>query len=272
MEEYVAANRPVILTNAANEWQAHKLFTPQFFKDNFPDKTASIGGTRYSLSDYVDMMLKGTEENPAPYPYKIDIERNFSEILPLISPGFEVLAKNRLKNKLITKRLIPSASTLEIFFGGRSGWFPYIHYDLYGLYAIVTQVYGRKEFIVYDPSQTEFMYPEKEHPWKSGIKDYYKPDYEKYPLFKNAKPVSDIVSPGETIFVPKGWWHTARSLEPTISIAQDLLTKHNWDLFEKDVMFYKKKEGAMKAAVYSVYLKYAQAGIWFQEQFGTYKA
>lgn len=90
-------------------------------------------------------------------------------------------------------------------------------------------------------------------------------------FFKNAKPVSDIVSPGETIFVPKGWWHTARSLEPTISIAQDLLTKYNWDLFEKDVLFYKKKEGFVKGLAYGMYLKYALAGIWFNETFGSYK-
>jgi histone arginine demethylase JMJD6 len=267
VEEYVRPNKPVILTDAAAQWEANKLFSPQFFKDNFPDKTATIKGKKYTVSEYVDLMLSGTEDNPAPYPFKIDIERNFTELLPLISPGFTVLSKNRLKNKLITKRLIPQASTLEVFMGGVSGWFPYIHYDLYGLYAIVTQVYGRKQFIVYDPEQAKYMYPETEDPWKSGIKDYYNPDYSKYPLFRNAKPVSDVVHPGETIFVPKGWWHTARSLEPTISIAQDLLTKYNWDIFERDVLFYKRKQGIVRGLAYAMYIKYAQAGIWFEETF-----
>jgi len=269
--EYVKPNKPVILTDAAAEWKAHQLFSPQFFKENFPEKKATVKGQTYTVDEYVDMMLKGTEQNPAPYPFKIDIEKNFRELLPFIDPGFNILAKNRLKNKLISKRLIPQASTLEVFFGGVSGWFPYIHYDLYGLYAIVTQVYGRKQFIVYDPAQVEFMYPEKEHPWKSSITDYHNPDYEKYPLFKNAQPVTDVVGPGETIFVPKGWWHTARSLEPTISIAQDLLTKYNWDIFEKDVLFYKKKEGMLRYSAYALYLKYAQAGVWMNEKFGTYK-
>ncbi len=267
--EYVATNKPVILTDVASQWTAHQIFSPEFFRENFPDKTAGIGDKRYRLADYVELMLTCTEEKPAPYPFKIDIEKNFTEILPYISPAFSVLEKNRLKSPVVTKRLIPSASTLEIFFGGKSGWFPYIHYDLYGLYAIVTQVYGRKEFIVYDPAQAEYMYPEKEHPWKSGIKNYHHPDYEKYPLFKNAVPVKDVVQPGETIFVPKGWWHTARSLEPTISIAQDLLTRHNWDLFAKDVLFYKKKEGTAKALAYALYLKYAVASLWLSENFGS---
>ncbi len=271
IEQYVKPNKPVILTDAAAGWEAHQKFTPEFFKSAFPQKTATIHEVKYQMSDYVDMMLNGTEEKPAPYPFKIDIEKNFRELMPYIAPGFSILENNRLKSKFVTRRLIPQCSTLEIFFGGKSGWFPYIHYDLFGLYAIVTQVYGRKQFIVFDPSQAEFMYPEKEHPWKSAIKNYYNPDYNQYPLFKNAKPVSDVVSPGETIFVPKGWWHTARSLEPTISIAQDLLTRHNWDLFERDVLFYKKKEGWLKYFAYALYLKYAGAGIWYQEHFGDLK-
>jgi len=268
IEEYVKPNKPVILTDAARGWKAHEYFNPEFFREKFPMKTASIDGKKYTIEQYVDMMLNSTADNPAPYPFKIDIERNFNELFEYLDPPFKILSRNRLKSPLVTKRLITHASTLEVFFGGVSGWFPYIHYDLYGLYAIVTQVYGRKQFIVYDPSQVDFMYPDPEHPWKSQIEKYYEPDFDKYPKFRNAKPVSDVVSPGETIFVPKNWWHTARSLEPTISIAQDLLTKYNWDVFERDVLFYKKKEGTLRGLAYSLYLKYAKAGLWFGETFG----
>ncbi len=87
IKEYVAPNKPVILTDAAANWKAHGLFNPDFFKKNYPNKTASINGKRYNLTDYIDMMLAGTEENPAPHSYKIDIERNFRELRPLISPG-----------------------------------------------------------------------------------------------------------------------------------------------------------------------------------------
>jgi hypothetical protein len=253
--QYVKTNTPVILTDAAKGWKANEVFTPEFFKKTYPEKTANIGGVQYKLGDYVDMMLSSTEDNPAPYPFKTDIDKKFQELLPYIQPPFRILERNWLKSPLITGRVMPQASTLEIFFGGRSGWFPYIHYDLYGLYAIVTQVYGRKEFIVYEPGQEQYLYPEKEHPWKSSIDRYYEPDYEKYPLFRNARPIRDVVHPGETIFVPKGWWHTARSLEPSISIAQDLLTRYNWDVFQRDVLFYKRKQGFLRAAAYSMYMK-----------------
>ncbi len=265
MQEYVIPNKPVILTDQAKDWDALKLFTPEFFKKNFPEKTGSIKDVKYSLGQYVDMMLAATEENPAPYPFKLDIDIKFQELKQYLQPGFEVLKFNRLKSKLLNRRIMPYASTLEIFFGGPSGWFPYLHYDLYGLYAIVTQVYGRKQFTVYHPDDVKYMYPNPEHPWMSTIEYYWKPDLNKYPLFAKATPISDVVHPGETIFVPKGYWHTAKSLEPTISIAQDLLTHYNWDVFKRDLIFYKKKESALKAAAIGAYLTLADSALSLKE-------
>ena len=34
-------------------------------------------------------------------------------------------------------------------------------------------------------------------------------------------------------------------------------------------MFYKKKEGVVKALAYALYLKYAVASIWLSEKFGS---
>lgn len=267
MNEYVIPNRPVILIDAAKEWEAHKVFKPDFFKKNFPEKTATIKEVQYKLGDYVDMMLTSTSDNPAPYPFKVELDRSFPEIIKYIQPGFEVMKKNRLKSPLFRQSLIPQAATLEIFFGGPSGWFPYIHYDLFGLYAIVTQIYGSKEFILWKPEEEKLMYPDPEHPWMSTIKEYWNPDYEKYPLFKQSNPIRDVVAPGETVYVPKGWWHTARSLEPTISIAQDLLASTNWDLFSRDVVFYKRKHSKVKAEIMTVYLKAVGAAMSVHENF-----
>jgi histone arginine demethylase JMJD6 len=267
LNEYIIPNKPVIMVNSAKDWKAHQFFSPEFFKKDFPGKLATIKGKQYSMSEYIDMMLASTEANPAPYPWKLDIERKFPELLEYLQPPFEVMKKNRLKSPFFSERFIPQASTLEIFFGGVSSWFPYIHYDLYGLYAIVTQVYGRKEFILYAPGQEEYLYVDPENPWMSTIKEYYKPDYEKYPLFRKAQGTSVVVAPGETVYVPKGWWHTARSVEPSISIAQDLLGPYNWDVFSKDVVFYKKKEGKLKGSLFNVYLKAIEKGMALHERF-----
>jgi hypothetical protein len=254
--DYVIPNKPVVITDAASEWKALELFNPDFFLTTFPDKTATIKGVTYTLQDYIRLMNESTPEDPAPYPFKIEIDNRFPEIIPYVEKGFEILKKNRLKSPLFTDRLIPMASTKEIFFGGPGGWFPYIHYDLYGMYAIVTQVVGSKQFTLWEPDQEKYLYVSEEDPWMSTIEDYHKADPQKYPLFSNARSQSVTVEPGETIFVPLGYWHTARSMESTISIAQDLLTDRNWEVFRRDAVFYKRKHSLVKAMILDMYIRF----------------
>ena len=50
--------------------------------------------------------------------------------------------------------------------------------------------------------------------------DTYNPDHDKFPLYKHAHVIDVLVGPGETLFVPTGWWHTVDILEtPTSSVS-----------------------------------------------------
>ncbi|MBX2978577.1 MAG: hypothetical protein KF905_04715 [Flavobacteriales bacterium] len=62
-----------------------------------------------------------------------------------------------------------------------------------------------------------------------------------------------VVGAGETLFIPFGIWHTAKSLEPTISVAFDLLNAHNFPLFLKDVWGFKSRNGILKGAAATGY-------------------
>ena len=39
-----------------------------------------------------------------------------------------------------------------------------------------------------------------------------------FPNFKNVNPIEGIISPGDVLFIPSGWWHDVRSLDLAISI------------------------------------------------------
>lgn len=50
--------------------------------------------------------------------------------------------------------------------------------------------------------------------------DTYNPDHKKFPLYRHAHVIEENIMPGETLFVPTGWWHTVDILEtPTISLS-----------------------------------------------------
>lgn len=249
--------RPVVFTDAARDWKAIGKFTPEFFKENYGHLKKGIKGVDYSLSEFIDLMLTATPDQPAPYPCKIDVPKLMPELIPDISPRLKYTLPDRTGSALIPKGFLGGADTFELFFGGVNGWFPYIHYDYMHLHAIVTQVYGEKEFLVYTPDQTKYLYVDENEPWMSAVEHYYNPDLDKYPLFAKAKPASITVGPGETLFIPCGWWHTARSVTPTISVAYDLLNASNWQQFSDDVHFMVSRKKPFKASVISAYLKVA---------------
>jgi hypothetical protein len=41
----------------------------------------------------------------------------------------------------------------------------------------------------------------------------------RYPLFADVKMLEVIVEPGETVFLPLGWWHQVTSLDISLSFS-----------------------------------------------------
>ena len=49
--------------------------------------------------------------------------------------------------------------------------------------------------------------------------DLDRPDFERYPLFRDVKVLEVIVEPGETVFLPLGWWHQVTALDVSLSFS-----------------------------------------------------
>ena len=97
------------------------------------------------------------------------------------------------------------------------------------------------------------MYPREDKPKISSIPDIFNPDYEKFPLFKNAKPLSIMVEQGETVFFPTGWWHTTVMYGPNISYGRVHLNHDNWPMFVSDNYMYWKRYHPSMSKVAKVY-------------------
>jgi histone arginine demethylase JMJD6 len=110
-------------------------------------------------------------------------------------------------------------------------------------------LHGDKEFTVYAPGQEHLLYVNAEMPWQSSIRDHHHPDYERYPLLREAQSQKIVIHAGETLFLPCGWWHTARSLTMTISVAFDQLGPDNWRSFVNDVTDERRRSGSQGNAM-----------------------
>lgn len=246
LEEHYKPGIPLVFKNAVKDWKAKDLFTPDWFRENYADRTTVVQGKTYNMREIMDMVEASSEEKPAPYPSIYNINEQLPELLPLIKPDLQYAQPNWLDNKMF--KLGKWGAALELFIGGPGGRFPYLHLDYYHLNAWITQLYGEKRFTVFPRGQEHMLYPRPNDPWRSEL-NIFEPDYEKYPLYKDATPISFVVGPGETLFIPFGTWHTAYSLTPTISVAFDTLNAKNHKEFMKDVWTFKSRDSKVKALV-----------------------
>lgn len=243
VRDYREPRRPVVITDAARAWPLYGHGTPDYFRRRYGEHVVRVRGQDYRLGELIDLLDASTVDRPGPYPCKFEIAKTFRELLPEVTPRFAYSLPDRQAGFGMPQRLFGAVNNLEIFFGGPGGEFPYLHYDVLRLHAWITQIHGDKEFTLYAPGQEHLLYVNPEIPWQSSIQDHHHPDYERYPLFREAKCQKVVVRAGETLFLPCGWWHTARSLNTTISIAFDQLGADNWRDFVGDVVDERRRVG-----------------------------
>jgi hypothetical protein len=271
--EYRVPRRPVVLADAAAAWPLYGKATPDWFRAHHGEHVVRVRGRDYRLAELLDLLEGSTAAAPAPYPCKFEIARNFRTLLPAVTPRFAHSLPDRQASALVPQKLFEGVNNLEVFFGGPGGGFPYLHYDVLRLHAWITQLYGEKEFTLYAPGQEHLLYVNPDMPWQSSIRDHHDPDYDRYPLFREAKCQKVTVRAGETLFLPCGWWHTARSIDVTISVAFDSLGPDNWGAFIADVVDERRRAGhPLRALGLGLWLRAITPVLALAESFGANRA
>ncbi|MDX6690370.1 MAG: hypothetical protein QOG15_1827, partial [Solirubrobacteraceae bacterium] len=174
-----------------------------------------------------------TSDNPAPYLRNQLLSDWPQELTAEVTPMPECTQPNWLESRAFPSR--QRHAYVELYIGGQGAQFPVLHYDGWHTHAFLMQLYGDKEYIVFAPDQTPRMYPRDGVELnKSRIADVLEPDLEAFPLFDEAEGVRFRLHPGETLFVPAGWWHTARILTPSVTVSVNGVNRANGAEFRDD--------------------------------------
>src|SRR5262245_23299190 len=214
----------------------------------------------YTMAEFIDRMLASTDENPAPYFRRKHLYSMFPSLKEDIQPLPEYLQPNWLSETYLVNRVskvLNPAAEIYLYVGGMGGTFPVLHYDGAATHAFLFQIYGRKEYILYDQGQEPYLYPSPTKINLSLVNSVEKPDLEKFPLFAKAKPTIGVLEAGELLFVPCRWWHTAKMLSPSITISTNVLNCSNWPEL---ITFVAKGKRTRSALAATLYLK--GAGAW----------
>lgn len=143
-------------------------------------------------------------------------ESTFAEYLDLISNKptdhrlflFNLLNIKPELRKDIHYRNVTKGKVLEwlpfMFFGGE-GSITRNHVDIDMSHVFITQFQGVKRIWLFPWEQNELLYklPYNFHSI-ANVKDV---DYEKYPALKYVIGYEAVIQPGETLYIPSGWWH-----------------------------------------------------------------
>jgi len=231
LHEYVLKNRPVVLKDAAQNWPALSKWTPEFFRQHYGEKKVPVFERKRAvtvkdsvlLRDYIDEITSSNYENRAKYLFSLKIPREFPDLLADLEPRPSYWDPNWLDSKHLLPGLpnfkLRNITGLEMNMGGSGSPFPFLHYDDLWTQTFITQVHGRKAWLLYEPSQTPYMYPSGDADNISRIPMDSDVDLSQFPLIAQAKPVRFVLEEGEMLYGAPGWWHTTRALTPSIAVV-----------------------------------------------------
>ena len=215
-DTFMSRNLPVVITNATAQWRAMQKWSFEYFKtlDSSVDIYLEKGNVlqrntsfeKLTFGEYMDKLIAqrdGAAEDDLGYLSIFNIFRAFPQLNEDVD--FQLITKNRMRNSKMG--WIGPAGTVS---GYHTDWAD----------NIFAQVQGRKFVKVVSPSQSRKMYASKKYDSNSTLSSVDADNYdrEKYPLFAEVDAMYTVVNPGEMLFIPRGWWHYVRSLDPSISV------------------------------------------------------
>ncbi|MBB6329423.1 hypothetical protein HNP24_000373 [Chryseobacterium sediminis] len=194
---------PIIIEDFIDpESPAFKKWNYEYFKEIAGDHRVNIYGSELDSLDRVasDPIAQST----------------FSEYLDLIQSTptehrlflFNLLKiKPELKNDIIYND-VTNGKILKwlpfMFFGGE-GSVTRNHIDIDMSHVFITQFQGIKRIWLFPWEQSDIMYklPYNFH----SLAQIRNPDYRKYPALLYLNGYEAVIHPGETLYIPSGWWH-----------------------------------------------------------------
>ena len=215
VKNYVQPQKPVVIENLIEDWPAYEKWSLDYIKDIAGEKEVPLYDDRpitseykfnephakMKMAEYIDL-LKSKPTN-----YRIFLYHLMKETPTL---------QNDFKFPNIGLRMIKQLPML--FFGGK-GSKVFMHYDIDFANILHFHFHGKKQCIIYPPSESKYLYKVPHALISREDIDFTNPDFEKFPALKKARGFVTELSHGETLYMPEGYWHQMTYLTAGFSIS-----------------------------------------------------
>jgi hypothetical protein len=112
--------------------------------------------------------------------------------------------------------------TSNFLWFGPKGTFTPLHHDLSNI--LLVQIYGRKKVTLVPALQVPLLYNDVGVFSAAAFPDF---DVQRHPLMAGARKLELEISPGDTLFIPVGWWHCVESLDVSIGVSFTNFNENN---------------------------------------------
>lgn len=220
-ERYVG-KKPLVLRGFLKDWSAIEKWNENYFLNLAGEEKVKIkvGNTIHKenkliyLRDYITSLLN-KEKMAGEQLYLHDIP--MLTILPTLKDDL-----NPFPLSFLSKWYRYKWWRNILFFYGAPGAVTAMHFDNLGTHNLFFHIRGKKRFIIIEPEDEKYCYLSK---CNSYLVDPENPCFDKYPLFKNAKPSEVTLLPGDALYMPPFTLHHVRSIDLCMSMNIDWHTK-----------------------------------------------
>lgn len=214
-ERYLAASRPLVLTEVVRSWPAVGKWTPAYFEERFgdveieimadrdahpdPERNLDRHRRRITMAEYARKVTSAGVSNDA---YLVSNNRAFE--LPGLAPLLQDLTP---PPDVFESPVRPGDASLWF---GPAGTVTPLHHDTTSI--LICQIHGRKRFDLVSPLSSRLVLGARG--FFAGIRAPDLTDTE------DGAPVMRVVlSPGEALLIPAGWWHEVTALDACIHVS-----------------------------------------------------
>ncbi len=212
-ESFLKPMVPVVFTDLMQDWPAKQRWTIDHFKKEYGHFKVPVVSNNYSKPGRGYMT-----------PDRIITFKEYLEILESGPTDLRIFLWNIFKEAPDLRNDFSMPTIMDgfvndfpfMFFGGQGAKVA-LHYDIDMSHVFLNQIHGRKRVVLFAPDQSRHIY---HHPFTvASYIDINKPDYEKFPALSNAVGYEVMLEPGETVFMPSGYWHYIEYTDGGYSIA-----------------------------------------------------
>ena len=221
-EQFGKPNLPFLLKNGVKNTFAMENWNWEYFRNKFGSREMLVYRTgnrndfkKILFADYIDYIHHTQDEKPY---YLLDwfVDNN----CPELRQEYAVPAFFKSWTDHLPQALRPQF--LAFYIGPKNSASP-LHIDILSTSAWNAVFTGQKLWTFYPPDQKDLVYNGKVNP--------FKPDYDRFPLFKKAKGYYVVQNPGDIMFTPSNWWHAVHNTENTISLTDNFINNSNFKIF-----------------------------------------